>query len=361
MGRKTNPIILRVDKTYASKAKYVEKKSLESPIYNFKNIEIENFIKQFFNSYGLTVHDLKLSFFNSTLYIFVSYFSTLKANSIIKNTIHEERKIKFVPKKIKYSVDYVKLINNTKKRNFYKKASKKYNENNYKLRPNSTVLTTSQINTKRLLYFKEIPSATRTQFLKYLADYNISKKYKDISSFNFDTFLTRFFESLSLFTKHKINFSLVLKPINTEIKQEITKKNIKALKKNLVRLRKYEKNKFFKEGIDIMFLSIIQKNSAQLLAKFIAQELQKQKRHNFFIRFLKNALTQFHTKTFSSIKGIKIQIKGRFNGAPRARHKILEIKNGVPAMTINSKIDYYEASSFTANGTFGVKAWICEK
>ncbi len=354
MGRKANPIILRIDKTYASKAKYIEKKSLESPIYNFKNIEIENFIKQFFNSYGLTTHDLKLSFFNSTLYIFLSYFSTLKANYIIKNIIHENRKIKFVPRKVKYSKDYVKLINHTRKRQFYKKALKNYKENNYKSQPNNTILKISKTS-------KKIPSATRARFLKYFANYNTAKKHNNISSSNSDTFLTKFFESLALFIRKKINFSLVLKPINAEIKQEITKKNIKALKKNLVRLRKYEKNKFFKEGIDIMFLSVIQKNSAELLAKFIAQELQKQKRHNFFIRFLKNTLTQFHTKTFSSIQGIKVQIKGRFNGALRARHKILKIKNGVPAMTINSKIDYFEASSFTANGTFGVKVWVCEK
>lgn len=361
MSRKANPIILRVDKTYASKTKYVEKKSLESPIYNFRNIEIENFAKQFFSSYGITVHDLKLSFFNSTLCIFISYFSTLKANSIIKNVIHEDRKIKFLPKKVKYSTDYVKLINHTRKRNFYDKASGKYNGNNYEWKTKNTVLTTLKKKKKSVFRFKEIPSATRARFLKYFANYHISKKYNNISSFNSNTFLTKFFESLSLFTKQKINFSLVLRPINAKIKQEITKKNLKALKKNLVRLRRYEKNKFFKEGIDIMFLSVIQQNSAQLLARFIAQELQKQKRHNFFIRFLKNTLTQFHTKTFSSIRGIKIQIKGRFNGAPRARHKILEIKNGVPAMTINSKIDYSEASSFTTNGTFGVKVWICEK
>lgn len=361
MGRKANPIILRIDKTYASKAKYIEKKSLESSTYTFKNIEIENFIKQFLNLYGLSVHDLKLSFFNSTLYIFVSYFSTLKTNHIIKNVIHEERKIKFVPKRVKYSTDYVKLINNTRKHNLYKKTLESHKENVCTAKLHTAILKTSRKNINQIGSFTEIPSAMRARFLKYFANYNATKTYGNMSSLNANTFLAKFFESLSLFTNQKMNFSLILKPINTEIKQEINKKNLKTLKKNLVRLRKYEKNKFFKEGVDVMFLSVIQKNSAELLAKFIAQELQKQKRHNFFIRFLKNTLTQFHTKAFSSIKGIKIQIKGRINGAPRARHKILEIKNGVPAMTINSKIDYFEASSFTANGTFGVKVWICEK
>ena len=66
-------------------------------------------------------------------------------------------------------------------------------------------------------------------------------------------------------------------------------------------------------------------------------------------------------KEFSKCKGIKIKIKGRFNGAPRARDKYILIGNGVPALTIDSKIDYAEDVSFTANGTFGVKVWINEK
>ena len=60
-------------------------------------------------------------------------------------------------------------------------------------------------------------------------------------------------------------------------------------------------------------------------------------------------------------RGIKIKIKGRFNGAPRARHKIIQIGTGIPALTISSKIDYGEITSYTANGTFGVKVWIHEK
>ena len=72
-------------------------------------------------------------------------------------------------------------------------------------------------------------------------------------------------------------------------------------------------------------------------------------------------MTLFFNKTFSKCKGIKIKVKGRFNGAPRAKDKLINIKNGVPTLTINSKIDYAETTSFSPNGTFGVKVWIDEK
>jgi len=79
------------------------------------------------------------------------------------------------------------------------------------------------------------------------------------------------------------------------------------------------------------------------------------------LRFIKNALLFFNDKNFSKINGIKIKVKGRFNRAPRARHKFIIIGKGVPALTLNSKIDYAESTSFSTNGTFGVKVWICEK
>jgi ribosomal protein S3 len=98
-----------------------------------------------------------------------------------------------------------------------------------------------------------------------------------------------------------------------------------------------------------------------LLSHFIATQLKKLKRHNFFLRFIKNTLLLFNTMTFSKLEGIKIKIKGRFNKAPRARHKIIAIGNDVPVLTLKAKIDYAETTSFTSNGTFGVKVWICEK
>jgi small subunit ribosomal protein S3 len=55
---------------------------------------------------------------------------------------------------------------------------------------------------------------------------------------------------------------------------------------------------------------------------------------------------------------MKIKISGRLNGRPRAKHRIISIGNGVPAITLNSNIDYAESTAYTLNGTLGIKVWV---
>lgn len=75
---------------------------------------------------------------------------------------------------------------------------------------------------------------------------------------------------------------------------------------------------------------------------------------------MKRALVIFIGTKYSLLNGVKLKIKGRFNGVPRAKTRILQIKN-VPLQTFDSNIDYYQAVSYTTNGTFGVKIWISKK
>ena len=175
--------------------------------------------------------------------------------------------------------------------------------------------------------------------------------------------MIKIFESLRLFINKKINIFLTFKQLNKNSKQVFNSENIEILKKKIVVLKKYEQNSFFKEGLNTLFTCTTQQNSADLIAEFIAFQLKKLKRHNFFLRFVKTALLIFITnkKSTSLIKGIKIKIKGRLNGVPRAKHKIINIGKGVPNLTINSKINYAESTSYTANGTLGIKIWTYEK
>jgi hypothetical protein len=336
MGQKVNPIIFRLNKTNSWKFKYFEKKNSESKTYNFKNIEIKKFIFRFFDSYGLNVHDLKLSYYNNKLHILISYFPTLKTISLISNA-NKIQKIKLVTKKpyINKYLDYEKIKKNVKKHIKYKKLNNAYQN--------------------RKLNFRRI------RLIKYYKHYLVIKQQKQINNIQLNSFLNHFFLSLSLFYNIRINISLTLNKLNSNIKNQIQQKKLKIIKKNLIKLRRYENNEFFNTGINILFLCISKKNSAMLLANFIANQLKTLKRHNFFLRFIKNALTLLTNKTFSKLQGIKIKIKGRFNKAPRARHKIIQIGNSVPALTLKSKIDYFETISFSSNGTFGVKVWICEK
>lgn len=208
-------------------------------------------------------------------------------------------------------------------------------------------------------------------FVSYFLTFNSKNKTLLINKKQYTKFfknkirinlLTKFFKSLHLFINKKINIFLTVQQLKVKTSLELNYlKKIKLLKKKLVNLKKYEQNNFFKEGINTLFICATHKNSANLLAKFIAIQLQKMKRHKFFLTFIKTALLIFTNSSFSNLQGIKIKIKGRFNGAPRAKHKIINIRKGVPNLTINAKIDYSEETSYTSNGTFGVKIWTCKK
>ena len=125
-------------------------------------------------------------------------------------------------------------------------------------------------------------------------------------------------------------------------------------------IQKFRSASFFKNGVNIMFLIILRQNSAKLLSKFIALELRKVKRHKFFMTFLKKTLSIFLDSNFSKVLGIKIKIKGRLNGAPRAKHKNIDIGN-VPIQTIHNNVDYSESTIHNSNGSYGIKVHIIHK
>jgi ribosomal protein S3 len=93
-----------------------------------------------------------------------------------------------------------------------------------------------------------------------------------------------------------------------------------------------------------------------LLTKYLATQFQILKHHNFFFRFIKSALILLNNKVFfSKIQGIKIQIKGRFNGNPRTKTRIIKVSKIPPFLTKSSNIEHFENTSFSNNGTFGIK------
>jgi len=142
--------------------------------------------------------------------------------------------------------------------------------------------------------------------------------------------------------------------------QRLNDKKTKSTNKQTVKLRKYKDSEFFQEGIKILFTCATNKKSSKLLAHFIANQLKKLKFHNFFLRFIKDTLSLFKKSVISKFKGIKVKVKGRLNGRPRARSKVIKIANNIPVLTIDSTINYSETTAFTPNGTLGVKVWIHE-
>ena len=155
-------------------------------------------------------------------------------------------------------------------------------------------------------------------------------------------------KTLNQFTKNRLHISLKVLNLNKHNQQNKTKTNI-----NLSRFKIPELEQLYP-------LILNQQHSAELLGIFIAEYLKKTKRHNMFFNSLHKNLSIILNKKNSKIKGIKILVKGRLNNATRSKNQYIKI-GMIPLITKNRIIDYSETTSFTSNGTIGIKIWVCHK
>ncbi len=92
--------------------------------------------------------------------------------------------------------------------------------------------------------------------------------------------------------------------------------------------------------------------NAYLIAQNIAEQLDKRIP---FRRAMKSMLDQAAKN--NSIKGVKIEICGRLNGAEMARRE-WAAKGTLPLHTLRANIDFARATAYTTYGTIGVKVWL---
>nr|ACQ90807.1 ribosomal protein S3 [Neglectella solitaria] len=128
-------------------------------------------------------------------------------------------------------------------------------------------------------------------------------------------------------------------------------------------LRTFRKNNFyfykniFSESIEKPQLSlhVIKKSNpnfeAAFLAEFLVEEIQKR---TPFRRAIKQTI-QLAQK--AKVKGIKIQISGRLNGAEIARTEWVR-QGRVPLQTLRATIDYSYRTAKTIYGIIGIKIWV---
>ena len=90
---------------------------------------------------------------------------------------------------------------------------------------------------------------------------------------------------------------------------------------------------------------------AQLVAENIALQLEKRVSWR---RAVKKAMAGAVRR---GIRGIKVRVAGRLDGAEIARSEWYNEKQ-VPLHTLRANIDYGAATAFTTYGTTGVKVWI---
>jgi len=91
--------------------------------------------------------------------------------------------------------------------------------------------------------------------------------------------------------------------------------------------------------------------NAQLSAYNIAQQLEKRVS---FRRAMKKVMQQAMK---SGVRGIKVRVSGRLNGAEMARTEWY-MEGRVPLHTLRADIDYATAEASTTYGLIGVKVWL---
>lgn len=180
-----------------------------------------------------------------------------------------------------------------------------------------------------------------------------------IKNSTIDSIINNLLINLQLFFKsQKINIKA--QNLNKKFESSLVKHKLSEYKQLISIFKRFTKQPFAKNLLKAFFVVISEKNSSKLLSEIIVNYLNKQKkRHGFILFFLKKTLNYLVPSTLSVVKGVKIVISGRFNGAPRASKKILKI-GSVPIQSFSKKINYCEQTAFTPNGTFGVKVWVCE-
>lgn len=92
--------------------------------------------------------------------------------------------------------------------------------------------------------------------------------------------------------------------------------------------------------------------NATLVAESIASAIEKRVAYK---KAVKQAITRAEK---AGVKGIKVMVSGRLNGAEIARSE-WETSGRVPLHTLRADIDYATATARTTYGAIGLKVWIC--
>jgi small subunit ribosomal protein S3 len=90
---------------------------------------------------------------------------------------------------------------------------------------------------------------------------------------------------------------------------------------------------------------------ASVLAASVVQQLETR------VPFRRAVREVIRKAEFAGVRGIKIQVSGRLNGAEIARSEWVR-KGRVPLHTLRAKIDYSLCTAKTIYGILGVKVWV---
>jgi small subunit ribosomal protein S3 len=92
--------------------------------------------------------------------------------------------------------------------------------------------------------------------------------------------------------------------------------------------------------------------SAAVVAEYLVDQIEKRTPYRRLMR-----MAMMKIMASRDVKGAKIQLSGRLDGAEIARLEHLE-QGALPLQTIRADVDFVRATAKTTYGTVGVKVWI---
>nr|AYQ94894.1 ribosomal protein S3 [Microspora sp. UTEX LB472] len=226
---------------------------------------------------------------------------------------------------------------------------------------------------KFIYYLKDLVKKHRTEHLYYylstIADSHES--LKKIQQFQKKNVSFLFGIDLNNYLVSKANSNNVIKSsdISTQIQTKVKNIYFQTSQKSdiekglqeafLDQLQKqktmYQQNIQLTPKILMKFYSVKEssfQSKASLVADSIVDDLEKRK---VFRRVIKQAKENLMSNP--GVKGVKIQVAGRLNGAEIARTEW--VRSGrVPLQTLRANIDYSYKTASTIYGIIGVKVWI---
>jgi hypothetical protein len=182
------------------------------------------------------------------------------------------------------------------------------------------------------------------------------KKFKKLSAFIVEK-IFKIFLNVGYFFKKRV----VIQNLNKFNFSHLPLKNLDFLIEKYIGI--FKKEIYYKSAISLIRIVLSSKNPTFLLGKYFSfyfKIFYKSKRKiNKFFSFIRQYLKLFFNLKTSTlnISGIKIQIKGRFSGAPRSSSNIFQI-GSIPLQSIIINVNYCFLPIFTKYGLFGVKIWI---
>lgn len=128
---------------------------------------------------------------------------------------------------------------------------------------------------------------------------------------------------------------------------------VEKLKKDIQKMLRKNDSQDANLGVKLDIEEVRDPNTrAVIVANEMAAQIEKRMPYR---RVIKQTLDKIMQNR--EVKGAKIMVKGRLNGAEIARKEWLK-QGQVPLSALRADIDYNQATAYTTYGTIGIKVWI---